>query len=265
MQPPGAVFAELKGGYDATNLNLHPAVTEYEIVCPGEVSCRPAEAQIRVEDLSICEDTATDRLVLRSRRLGLEVIPVYLGFLLPMALPEVQQVLLNFSYTGMAQLDLWAGTGVPEPERRRRPAAARPVRLGGPRPAAVERTGRPGAAAPALRGRPPPGSWNGSDGGASTASRGASSSRRRRRGSTSRCTSTSTPTSASRSWTTVVRDDPGVLALTEMLPGPEQLSITRDGRGYVTELTVEIDGVTRGTDRDGRRSADDGVHPANSR
>lgn len=47
-------------------------------------------------------------------RLGVEVIPVYLGFLLPMALPEVQQVLLNFSYTTMVQLDLWEGTGIPE-------------------------------------------------------------------------------------------------------------------------------------------------------
>ncbi|GAA1329519.1 lantibiotic dehydratase [Saccharothrix algeriensis] len=116
LTPPGAVFAELRGGYDATNLNLHPAVTAYEIVCPGEVGQRPAAERIAVDDLVIVDDPDEDRLVLRSARLGVEVIPVYLGYLLPMALPEVQQVLLNFSYTGMAQLDLWAGTSVPLPD-----------------------------------------------------------------------------------------------------------------------------------------------------
>lgn len=117
LQPPGTVLAELKGGYDATNLNLHPAVTPYELVCPGEVSFRPEQEQIHMDDLLIEHDPATDRVRLRSRRLDAEVIPVYLGFLLPMALPEVQQVLLNFGYMGMAQPDLWAGTNVPLPER----------------------------------------------------------------------------------------------------------------------------------------------------
>lgn len=116
LQPPGTVLAELKGGYDATNLNLHPAVTPYELVCPGELSFRPPAEQIHMDDLLIEHDPATDRVLLRSRRLNAEVIPVYLGFLLPMALPEVQQVLLNFAYVGMAQLDLWAGTEVPLPD-----------------------------------------------------------------------------------------------------------------------------------------------------
>ncbi|MFD1320675.1 lantibiotic dehydratase [Micromonospora sonneratiae] len=117
LQPAGAVLAELKGGYDATNLNLHPAVTPYELVCPGEISFRPEAEQIHMDDLVITHDAGADRLVLRSRRLDAEVIPVYLGFLLPMALPEVQQVLLNFAYVGMAQPDLWAGTTVPLPGR----------------------------------------------------------------------------------------------------------------------------------------------------
>lgn len=121
MQPPGTVFAELRGGNDATNLNLHPAITGYEIVCPGEISGRPAGEQIPVEDLVVTDVSDDDggatgnRLALRSTRLDVEVIPVYLGFLLPMALPDVQQVLLTFSYTGMASLDLWAGTSVPLP------------------------------------------------------------------------------------------------------------------------------------------------------
>ncbi|WP_433528000.1 lantibiotic dehydratase [Micromonospora sp. CA-263727] len=117
LAPPGAVLAELKGGYDATNLNLHPAVTPYELVCPGEISFRPAAEQIQMDDLRVEHDPVADRLLLRSRRLDAEVIPVYLGFLLPMALPEVQQVLLTFAYLGMAQPDFWAGTTVPLPDR----------------------------------------------------------------------------------------------------------------------------------------------------
>ncbi|MDG4832113.1 lantibiotic dehydratase [Solwaraspora sp. WMMD1047] len=115
--PPGVVFAELKGGHEDTNLNLHPAATDYELVCPGDISSRPAEEQIPIDDLVLFDDPVADRLVLRSRRLGVEVVPVYLGFLLPMALPEIQQVLLTFSPTGMAALDLWAGTTVPLPDR----------------------------------------------------------------------------------------------------------------------------------------------------
>nr|MDT0663373.1 lantibiotic dehydratase [Micromonospora sp. DSM 115978] len=116
-RPTGVVFAELKGGHEDTNLNLHPAATDYELVCPGDVSSRPVDQQIPIDDLVLRDDPDADRLVLRSRRLDVEVVPVYLGFLLPMALPEIQQVLLTFSPTGMAALDLWAGTTVPLPDR----------------------------------------------------------------------------------------------------------------------------------------------------
>lgn len=112
LQPPGTVFAELKGGYEATNLNLHPAVTPYELVCPGELSTRPIDEQIPLEDLFIQHDAKTGQLHLASKRLGKEVIPLYLGFLMPLALPEIQQILLNFSYLTMCPLDLWSGTGI---------------------------------------------------------------------------------------------------------------------------------------------------------
>ncbi|MDN3352021.1 lantibiotic dehydratase [Actinomadura sp. DC4] len=240
--PPGAVFAELTGGYDATNLNLHPAVTEYEIVCPGEVSSRPPGARIGVDDLSVCEDAATDRLILRSKRLGVEVIPVYLGFLLPGALPEVQQVLLNFSYTGMAQLDLWSGTGVPEPEEDvvRLPR----VRYGS---VVLSRQQWSVRADRVPRRRPDEGGaawfleWR----------------RWRREHGVPRRVFLTTPASGEYKPLYVdfdsylcltlvdamVRDNPGVLVMSEMLPGPGQLCVSRDGHGYVTELTVEIDGV----------------------
>ncbi|MHC9045401.1 lantibiotic dehydratase [Microbacterium saperdae] len=111
--PTGAVFAEITGGYDTSNLNLHDVVTPYEIVCPGEVSFRDTDAQLPVEDLSIVRDESSGRLILRSRRLNAEVIPVYLGFLMPMALPEMQRLLLSFSLSRIASLDLWTGTDEP--------------------------------------------------------------------------------------------------------------------------------------------------------
>ena len=108
-------MAELRGGYETTNLNIHPAVTQYEIVCPGDASTRPKDEQIALDDLVLVHDAEADRVRLMSTRLGREVVPVYLGFLMPMALPEIQQILLCFSPSGMAQIDLWAGTGDPVP------------------------------------------------------------------------------------------------------------------------------------------------------
>ncbi|GAB1820105.1 lantibiotic dehydratase [Herbidospora sp. RD11066] len=113
--PDGAVLAELRGGYETTNLNIHPGVTDYEIVCPGDVSTRPLDEQIHLDDLIMVHDVPADRVKLMSRRLGKEVVPLYLGFLLPMALPELQQVLMCFTPSGMANIDLWAGTGRPIP------------------------------------------------------------------------------------------------------------------------------------------------------
>ncbi|MEV4447190.1 MULTISPECIES: lantibiotic dehydratase [Streptomyces] len=108
-RPEGAVHAEITGGFATTNLNLHGRLTDHEIVCPGETSSVPADAQIPLDDLWVEHDPAADRLVLRSRRLDREVIPVYLGYLLPMALPEVPRILLLLSPATMASLDVWGG------------------------------------------------------------------------------------------------------------------------------------------------------------
>ncbi|WP_417801280.1 lantibiotic dehydratase [Streptomyces gamaensis] len=111
-RPPGTVFAELTGGAATSNLNLHGRLTGHVIVCPGETSPLPEERQLRLDDLSVEHDEAADRLVLRSRRLGREVVPVYFGYLVPLALPEVPRTLLLLSPTSMAPLDVWGG--VPE-------------------------------------------------------------------------------------------------------------------------------------------------------
>lgn len=114
VQPPGAVFAEVTGGPVTSNLNLHGRLTEYEIVCPGESGTLPEPYRIDLDDLFIQHDEAADRLVLRSTRLDREVIPVYLGYLVPLALPELPRTLLLLSPTSMSPLNVWGG--VPEGE-----------------------------------------------------------------------------------------------------------------------------------------------------
>ncbi|WP_053760582.1 lantibiotic dehydratase [Streptomyces sp. AS58] len=109
LTPPGAVLAELTGGPVTSNLNLHGRLTDYQIVCPGEASSVPEDRRIHLADLHLEHDENEDRLVLRSERLGQEVVPVYLGYLVPLALPETPRTLLLLSPTSMAPLDVWAG------------------------------------------------------------------------------------------------------------------------------------------------------------
>ncbi|MFE1543295.1 lantibiotic dehydratase [Streptomyces microflavus] len=110
--PEGAVLAEVTGGPVTSNLNLHGRLTPYEIVCPGERGTLDAESRISLDDLHLVHDPEAGRLVLRSARLDREVIPVYLGYLVPLALPELPRTLLLLSPTSMAPLNVWAG--VPE-------------------------------------------------------------------------------------------------------------------------------------------------------
>ncbi|MEV7314772.1 lantibiotic dehydratase [Streptomyces microflavus] len=110
--PEGAVLAEVTGGPVTSNLNLHGRLTPYEIVCPGERGTLDVESRISLDDLHLVHDPEAGRLVLRSARLGREVIPVYLGYLVPLALPELPRTLLLLSPTSMAPLNVWAG--VPE-------------------------------------------------------------------------------------------------------------------------------------------------------
>ncbi|MEV6853501.1 lantibiotic dehydratase [Streptomyces microflavus] len=110
--PEGAVLAEVTGGPVTSNLNLHGRLTPYEIVCPGERGTLDEEFRISLDDLHLIHDPEAGRLVLRSARLDREVIPVYLGYLVPLALPELPRTLLLLSPTSMAPLNVWAG--VPE-------------------------------------------------------------------------------------------------------------------------------------------------------
>ncbi|MFI9627131.1 lantibiotic dehydratase [Streptomyces sp. NPDC052042] len=112
LLPDDTVLAEVTGGPVTSNLNLHGRLTAYEIVCPGERGTLPAENRIHLDDLHLVHDREADRLVLRSTRLGKEVVPVYLGYLVPLALPELPRTLLLLSPTSMSPLNVWGG--VPE-------------------------------------------------------------------------------------------------------------------------------------------------------
>lgn len=112
LPPGGAVLAELTGGPVTSNLNLHGKLTDHQIVCPGETSTVPESDRIDLDDLYLQHDDATDRLTLRSRRLDRDVVPVYLGYLVPVALPEIPRTLLLLSPSTMTPTDLWGG--VPE-------------------------------------------------------------------------------------------------------------------------------------------------------
>ncbi|WP_051808998.1 lantibiotic dehydratase [Streptomyces sp. NRRL S-378] len=109
VTPPGAVLAEVTGGPVTTNLNLHGRLTDHEIVCPGESGTLPPERRLHLDDLYAEHVPATGRVVLRSHRLGCEVVPVYLGYLVPLALPAVPRTLLLLSPSSMSPLDVWAG------------------------------------------------------------------------------------------------------------------------------------------------------------
>lgn len=256
IQPAGSVFAELTGGYDTTNLNLHPQVTPYELVCPGDVSSRPAGEQIPVSDLIIADDEDSGRPVLRSRRLGVRVIPVYLGFLMPFALPEVQRVLLTFSCNSMAMLDLWGGV-VSTPDDDAIIRLPR-IRLGN-----VVLQRQHWRVSPAL--------LPARQDGMTDADRFLSWRRwRRQNGLPERVfVSSAEPSGEDRAGDiegapltkpqhidfgshfsltlldSVLRSTPGGLVMTEMLPDLNQLWLRSGDDRYVTELTLELDGVKR--------------------
>lgn len=113
VTPPGAVFAEVTGGQATTNLNLHAQLTDYVVVCPGETSLVPEADQLTLDDLYLEHDIDSDRVVLRSTRLDREVVPVYLGYLIPMALPQLHRTLLLLSPASLTGVDVWRGVPAP--------------------------------------------------------------------------------------------------------------------------------------------------------
>ncbi|WP_058043696.1 lantibiotic dehydratase [Streptomyces roseifaciens] len=247
VPPEGAVFAEITGGAATSNLNLHGRLTDYRIVCPGEDGGVPEGSRIALDDLYLEHDVQADRLVLRSRRLDREVVPVYLGYLVPLALPEIPRTLLLLSPTSMAPLDVWGGVPEGEPDDG---VTSRPrVRCGG---LVLSRRSwtAPAAALPAL--------GSGSAGGGD-ADRFLQWQRWRvRHGLPHRVFATVTPTAAAPgadrakpqyvdfdSWLSLtaleglLKDPAGRVVLREALPGEDELHAVSARGTHMAELAVE--------------------------
>jgi hypothetical protein len=78
---PDAVTAQFRP-VNGFNANLHPLMVGVEV---GE---DPAWCDILLDDLEMCHDPSIDQVRLRHRRTGRHVDVLYLGFLMPFALPD---------------------------------------------------------------------------------------------------------------------------------------------------------------------------------
>ncbi|MEU7312828.1 lantibiotic dehydratase [Streptomyces sp. NPDC007083] len=108
LSPPGAVFADLSGGYDTSNVTLRPALAPYRLVGPADTGHGPPSGRLPVEELTLVDDEESGELQLRSARLGKRVVPLWLGGLVPMALPRIQRTLLTLSPASMPMAgDVW--------------------------------------------------------------------------------------------------------------------------------------------------------------
>jgi hypothetical protein len=90
------IYAEIQGGYQ-TNLNQHPVITQFELLCPGESGTLPVSRQIHLAELRLEHDSLRDDVYLYCERLGRRVVPLYLGMMHPLALPSLQKTLTLFS------------------------------------------------------------------------------------------------------------------------------------------------------------------------
>lgn len=100
----GALFAEVQGGHE-TNLNQHSLTAAAEIVLPGERGSAPQGRRIALTELSIRHDRETDSVSLFCERLGKTIRPVFAGLLHPLAMPELQTLLLHFASPFSLPLD----------------------------------------------------------------------------------------------------------------------------------------------------------------
>ena len=96
LQAPGTLYAEFQGGHE-TNLNQHGLLADAEIVYPGERPIASPDKQIHVSEITLQYDKEADEVYLFCQRLGRRIVPLYLGLLYPLVLPELQTLFLHFS------------------------------------------------------------------------------------------------------------------------------------------------------------------------
>jgi hypothetical protein len=91
------------------NANLHPRIADADLDLDIELDDRPGPT-IRIEDLRLRHDPGTDRLMLIEVATNREVEVIYLGFLVPYALPYHLALLFLLSASGQVSFSMrrWA-------------------------------------------------------------------------------------------------------------------------------------------------------------
>ncbi|HET7016102.1 MAG TPA: lantibiotic dehydratase [Streptosporangiaceae bacterium] len=87
------------------NANLHPRIADADLDLDIELDDRPGPT-IRIEDLRLRHDPATNRLMLMQAATGRPVEVIYLGFLVPYALPYHLALLFLLSACGQVSFSL---------------------------------------------------------------------------------------------------------------------------------------------------------------
>jgi hypothetical protein len=124
----GVTLHELLGGAAVTNLNLHGPLLRSELRMPGDPSGSRAERQTSVFDLDLIYISDQGRLALVHRRTGEEVLPTYIGYLVPFATPTSHQLMGLLAPPVMFGSGVWGGpegsdeAGAVEVKRRPRVA-----------------------------------------------------------------------------------------------------------------------------------------------
>ncbi len=117
------IWAEVPGSDATSNLNLHRSSFRYGLQLPGGPHLDTAVTPIRLDSLAL-RRAPTGRPMLWSKSLNRYVVPVYTGYLISRALPELTRLLLLLGDAVSPHLSLWDGVAVPADARGivRRPA-----------------------------------------------------------------------------------------------------------------------------------------------
>jgi hypothetical protein len=89
----GVTLHELLGGAAVTNLNLHGPLLDAELRMPGDPDGSRARRQTDIFDLDLIYRADQQRLALVNRISGEEVMPTYIGYLVPFATPTSHQLI----------------------------------------------------------------------------------------------------------------------------------------------------------------------------
>jgi len=98
--PTGAMAVELPGAF-GFNANVRPPLAPYVLGYPGSPSARPAAETVPLAELRFVHDPEAHMVRIYHKGSGREVYLLYLGFLVPFALPPLLRTLAVMAGNGM--------------------------------------------------------------------------------------------------------------------------------------------------------------------